>query len=112
MPCAVRLPNMMAECCASICSTGPAWPAVPNLVVRMDVVLDGKPVGPAHFLCAEIGLAEAPAAHRVAEAGVLLPTPGVNIRLFGRQLNARGGPARALCAAHVQLSPHVELNCL
>jgi hypothetical protein len=32
--------------------------------------------------------------------------------LFGRQLNARGGPARALCAAHVRLSPLAELNCL
>jgi len=28
-----------------------------------------------------------------------------------RQLNARGGPARALCAAYVQLSALVELNC-
>ena len=52
-----------------------------------------------------------PAAHHVAESGVLVPTAGVDIRLFGRQLNARGGPARALCAAYVQLSALVELNC-
>ena len=64
--------------------------AVPDRVVRMDVVLDRKPVGPAHFLGAKVGLAKPPAAHRVAEAGVLLPAPGVDIRPLGPQLNARG----------------------
>jgi hypothetical protein len=39
-------------------------------------------------------------------------SPGVDIRLFGRQLNAHGGPERAPWAAHVQLSSLVELNCL
>jgi len=43
--------------------------------------------GVAHFFVgAEIGLAKPSAAHRVAEAGVLLPIPGENIRLFGRQV--------------------------
>jgi hypothetical protein len=63
------------------------------------IVLDGELVGPAHFFGAKVGLAKPPAAHRVAKANVTRPTPGVDIRLFGRQLNARKGPARALCAA-------------
>ena len=37
------------------------------------------------FHYAEIGLTEAPATNRVAEPRVLLPAPGVDIRLFGRQ---------------------------
>src|SRR5215510_6692727 len=48
-------------------------------------------------------------ARRLASGNLAAESRG---RLLGRQLNARGGPARALCAAHVQLSPHLELDCL
>jgi len=51
------------------------------------------------FLRAEVCLAKRQ--RRTAErTRVLLLTPGAKTRLFRRQLNTRGGPTPALCAAH------------
>src|SRR5262245_870980 len=79
----------------------------------MDLVsTDGKPVGPAHLFGAEIGLAKSTAAHRLAQACVFVPAPGVVFAFLGDSRMGVEGRCLGLCAAPLQLSSLTEVSGL
>ncbi|MNG95102.1 hypothetical protein D3C79_541280 [compost metagenome] len=62
---------------------------VPDLILNADTPLRSQSGRATHLSLAKKGLAESPTTHCIAEAGITLESPHVDVRLLGRQLDRR-----------------------